>query len=44
MTALIEVMLWYWLTCSAEVVHASFIPSQAAVLMAYRVADVQAAA
>ena len=44
MTALIDAVLWYWLTCSAEVVHASFIPSQAAVLMAYRVADVQAAA
>ena len=43
MTALVDIMLWYWLTCSVQVIHASFIPSQAAVLLAWREADQEAA-
>ena len=44
MTALIDAVMWYWLTCDVEVVRANWIPSQVAVLLAVREAVVQAAA
>ena len=36
MTALVNAVLHYWLTCPAEEVRAAWIPSQAAAILAHR--------
>ena len=41
---LIQIVRDFWLTCPIEVVRENWIPSQADCLLAYRVADAQAAA